>query len=468
MQGVGGNVGTAPERREIVRFAHAGVWRGSKTKRGIVCVESALAYSCKAFYDVRMFNRFVFPRLFSVICGSLCFSLLGESLAPKPLVDSVTRHVLRKNRDGLGTTWFHPKVCLVPGLAGEPSSALMALQEITGSDYFGPVHWSESRDLGDSWTEPRRIEALDRIPVAQHEGLLAGVCDVVPEYHPQTGTVLALGQVVFYRGDRFSNNDQLPRYPVYAVRRSDGTWGRRRRLHWDDPRGSFIYSNNCGQRVVLPNGDILLAFTFGTQSESRSVASVRCSFDGEELLIKEVGPALLLAHGRGLLEPSLTSFKGRYYLTIRAEDGKGYQSVSDDGLNWQAKEAWRWEDGEQIFMSSTQQHWLTHSEGLYLVYTRRDEANKGVIRWRAPLWMARVNPDTRRLFRATERVIFPLVGDGVGNPDQVALMGNFHVTNITPSESWITVGEWIPKDGARGDLLLAKIRWKQANQLLLQ
>ena len=30
---------------------------------------------------------------------------------------------------------------------------------------------------------------------------------------------------------------------------------------------------------------------------------------------------------------------------MRAEDGRGYVSVSDDGLNWAEKRAWAWEDG---------------------------------------------------------------------------------------------------------------------------
>ena len=342
----------------------------------------------------------------------------------------------------------------------------MAVQEIGGSDYFGPVHWSESQDLGKSWDDPKPIASLGRIPEPKHPGLMAGVCDVVPQYHPQTGTVLAMGHVVFYRGPRFSKNDQLARYPVYSVRRKDGTWGPRKILKWDDPRGAFIYSNNCGQRVMLPDGDILLAFTFGPESKNRMVAGVRCSFDGATLKIKQVGKPLELKHGRGLLEPSVTAFNGRVHITIRAEDGHGYYSVSDDGLNWEPKQKWMWDDGEPIGMSTTQQHWLAHSDGLHLVYTRKDKSNSGVIRWRSPLWTARMDTKTGRLIRATERVVLPLVGDGVDDPNNVALMGNFNVTNASRDESWVTVGEWMPRNGAKGNALLARIRWKKPNRLV--
>lgn len=379
------------------------------------------------------------------------------------LVKSITKSVVRTNRDGRGVTWFHPRVAMVPRRGGGVS-ALMNLQEISGSDYFGPVHWSESRDLGRSWSEPVEIPAFGRVPVPGHDGLLAGVCDVTPQYHPPSDTVLALGHVVFYRDNRFARKDQLPRYPVYAIRRSDGTWSKRKILKWDDPRGAFIYTNNCGQRVVMPNGDIMMSFTFGATSQSRSVCGVRCTYDGRELQVAQVGPPLTHSAGRGLLEPSLVRFRERFYLTIRAEDGRGYVAVSDNGLNYR-KQPWTWDDGEPLEMSSTQQHWLPHSDGLYLVYTRKDASNTGVIRWRSPLWMARVDVSRLRLVRSSERVVLPLVGNGTAHPDAVALMGNFATTNVSPDESWVTVGEWLPRRGARGDLLLSRIRWSKPNRL---
>lgn len=395
---------------------------------------------------------------------------IGLGLAPgntseTDLVESITQETIWRNRNGQGTTWFHPRSCLVPDGKGS-QFYLMTLQEIGGSDYFGPVHWSRSTDLGAHWSDPEPVPSLGRIPVPGHDGLQAGVCDVVPEYHSPTDTTLALGHVVFYRGKRFSKTDQLPRFPLYAVRRADGTWSERRKLVWDDPRGGFIYSNNCGQRHVLPSGDILLAFTFGPGSEAREVAGVRCSFDGENLVVKEVGPALSNPVGRGLLEPSIASFGGRIYLTIRAEDDRGYVSVSEDGLAYEKPRPWRWENGDLLTMSTTQQHWMVHSDGLYLVYTREDASNSRVIRWRSPLWMARVDPDRLCLLRDTEQTVIPLTGDGVDAPDGVPLMGNFHVTSASPGESWVTVGEWLPRGGARGDTRLARIRWARPNRNL--
>jgi len=408
-------------------------------------------------------RRFLQSTSILALAGSSAFSRADE-----PLIASITKETVRRNRDGSGgVTWFHPRACMTPGQDGKPATALMTLQSIGGSDYFGPVHWSESADLGANWSKPEAIPALGWHEMdAKYNGLKAGVCDVVPEYHPPTGTVLALGHVVFYRGAKFSRGDQLARYPVYAVRRKDGTWSERRILKWEDPRGSFIYTNNCGQRIVLPNGDIAMSFTFGDQANFRKVAGVLCSFDGERLKIKQVGKPLELNHKRGLLEPSIARFGGKFFITIRAEDDRGYNSVSEDGLNWAEKKPWTWDDGEPLTMSTTQQHWLTHSDGLFLVYTRKDQSNTNVIRWRSPLWVAQVDPEKRHLIRATERVALPLVGDGVNDPNGVALMGNFHVTNASRDESWVTVGEWLPRKGAKGDLLMARIKWNRPNRLV--
>ena len=383
------------------------------------------------------------------------------------LVASISKETLWSNRDGSGRTWFHPRVCMMPGPTQAPT-ALMTLQEIGNSDYFGQEHWSISSDMGKTWSDPEPIAAFDRDPVpGRDDSLKAAVCDVTPQFHPQTGSVIALGHVVFYKGDYFARNEQLSRYPVYAIRSEDGHWSERKILEWDDPRGASIYSNNCGQRVVLPNGDVQMSFTFGPKPLNRMAAGVRASFDGNELKVLEVGPPLKNPIGRGLLEPSVTQFDGRFWITIRAEDDRGYFSVSDDGLNWEAKRAWCWEDGTPLEMSTTQQHWLTHSDGLFLVYTRRDDSNEKVVRWRAPLWIAQVDTENRCLRKTTEKIVLPLVGDGVDDPDNVALMGNFNVTNVSPYESWVTVGEMMPRNGYTGDVLLARIRWSKPNALPL-
>ncbi|MBL9209132.1 MAG: exo-alpha-sialidase [Opitutaceae bacterium] len=383
-----------------------------------------------------------------------------------PLVAAIEKVTLRRGRDGSGPTWFHPRACPVPDPAGP--RVFMTLQTILGSDNFGPVHGMESADRGVTWTEPQPVPALGRLP--QPDGKEEGVCDVVPEYHARSRTVLALGHNVFYEKGRFIR-EQPPRWPVYAVWRN-GQWGPRRRLEWDDPRGGYIYSNNCGQRITLPNGDILLAFSYKPEVKGRArcVAGVICSYDGEILRVKNVGDEIPATDNRSIVEPSLARFNGRFFITLRTdhEDNCAYVTSSDDGLRWGPKLKWRWDDGEPLVTQATQQHWLTHSDGLFLVYTRKDASNLNVIRWRSPLFMAQVDPATLRLRRATERVVLPLVGDGVNDPDRVAIMGNFHPMNLGPHESWVTVGEWQPRNRIRGDTLLARIRWSRPNRLVAE
>jgi hypothetical protein len=398
---------------------------------------------------------------FAAAGGLLGSANFAAAQAADDLIVSIDKETILRGRDGAGPTWFHPRACRIPD--GDGATLFMTLQTITGSDYFGPVHWMTSRDEGRTWTEPQPVPPLGR--VKQPDGAEEGVCDVVPEWHAPTQSVLALGHNVFYSGPKFSSN-QPPRWPVYAVWRG-GQWGPRRQLEWNDPRGATIYSNGCGQRVTLPYGDILMSLTYGAEkNQPRSVSSVICGFDGETLTVKTVGEAITHNAGRGLLEPSLTQFQKRFFLTLRAEDGRGYVCASEDGLRWTPKQAWTWDDGEPLTLSTTQQHWITHSDALFLVYTRKDSSNVNVIRWRSPLWIAQVDPQSLRLRRDTERVVLPLVGDGVNDPDRVALMGNFHTTNISPQESWVTVGEWQPRNHIHGDLLLARIRWSQPNRQL--
>jgi hypothetical protein len=159
-------------------------------------------------------------------------------------------------------------------------------------------------------------------------------------------------------------------------------------------------------------------------------------------------------------------YRGKFYATLRAEDSRGYVAASDDGLDFAEKQPWCWDDGTPLEMSTTQQHWLPHSEALHLVYTRKDASNAKVIRWRAPLFMAQVDLKTLRLIRETERIVLPLTGDGVNAADEVPLMGNFQTLNVSANESWVTDGEMLPKHGFKGNLVQGKIRWSRPNGLV--
>jgi len=376
------------------------------------------------------------------------------------MIHSIESQIIWHGRQK-GVTWFHPRACTVPNDHG--TTVLMTCQSIDGSDVFGQVHWSVSNDLGHTWSDPQPIPGLGRRSLP--EGIEEGVCDVVPEYHPQTGTVLAVGHNVYYK-DNVLTRPSEGRCTVYVVRDSTGRWSERRTLRWDHPDTSGIYTAGCAQRIPLSDGDLLVPLSYTSiERTARAVTTVRCGFDGQVLTVKDTGNELRLPVGRGLLEPSLAFLGGRYYMTLRAEDGHGYVSASSNGLAWADPLSWCWEDGKPLTMSTTQQRWLAHSDALYLVYTRKAEENTNVMRWRAPLYVAQVDRSALRLLRETEQVVLPIRGDGIADPDNVARMGNFHTVSVSEKESWVTVGETLPAQGWHGDTLLARIDWSAPNRL---
>ena len=77
--------------------------------------------------------------------------------------------------------------------------------------------------------------------------------------------------------------------------------------------------------------------------------------------------------------------------------------------------------------------------------------------------MAAVDQKTMRLIRSTERVVFPLIGDGLNNPTMVPHYGNFHTMMLNRDQSLILAGEVIPAN-FRGDMLMARIWWATPNR----
>lgn len=231
----------------------------------------------------------------------------------------------------------------------------------------------------------------------------------------------------------------------------------------------------CSQRYDLPGGDILLPFYFKNPEASQySVAVMRCGFDGKTLEYRRHGSELTVPVKRGLYEPSLTKFGDRFYLTMRNDD-HGYISVSEDGLTFSDPKEWTFDDRSDLGNYNTQQHWVTHSDALFLVYTRRGANNDHVFRHRAPLFIARVDPKKLQVIRESEQVLVPEHG---------ARLGNFGVTEVSESETWVTVTEWmqipgtndgrreriahdaalLEQRGADNRIWVAKIRWNKPNR----
>ena len=155
-------------------------------------------------------------------------------------------------------------------------------------------------------------------------------------------------------------------------------------------------------------------------------------------------------------------------MTIR-NDIKGYVTTSTDGLNFDHIKPWTFDDGQELGSYNTQQHWLAHSDGLFLIYTRRGANNDMIMRHRAPLFMAQVDPEKLHVIRKTEKVIVPNRG---------AQLGNFGANMVNEKESWVTVSEGIfgnekqrrKKEamGADGSTFLIRILWDKSNKMAKQ
>jgi hypothetical protein len=222
----------------------------------------------------------------------------------------------------------------------------------------------------------------------------------------------------------------------------------------------FLVAPGCVQWLVNSDGTILLPMYYkGPKGDDYSTTVLHCQFDGETLKYIKHGDELAIQGGRGFVEPSLAFFGGKYYLTLR-NDARGYVTTSDDGLKYAPVKAWTFDDGQDLGSYNTQAHWLVHSDGLFLSYTRRGANNDHIARHRAPLFVAQVDPEKLQVLRATEKVLIPKRG---------VMLGNFGAAAITPEESWVTDAEFLVGDkpharGADGSTFAAKVRWSRPSR----
>jgi len=361
------------------------------------------------------------------------------------------------------TCWVHARPAVVPG---DPAFGIITTQKLllSADDCFFEINDFRSEDGGKTWTGPnQQPETLGR--KLRENGLQEALADFSPMWHAATGVVLATGLNGFYRGDEQSRypDGRRTKYSVFDPKTR--TWAEARSLEFPDGKAPFIEGAGCTQRVDLPDGNILLPTYFRREAVGDAPVFVstvmRCRFDGETLSYLEHGSELTLPHGRGFVEPSLACWQGRYFLTLR-NDAAGYVTDSADGLHFATPKPWIFDDGSELGSYNTQQKWVTFQDELHLVYTRKGANNDHVMRHRAPLFIAQVDPDRLCVLRDTEEVLVPERG---------ARLGNFGVAQVSENESWVTVSEWMQtklpdwsdsticeKYGSDNSLFLAKIR----------
>ena len=363
--------------------------------------------------------------------------------------------------------WVHARAGAIPPDSpdNDASKPLVVMTQqklkLSGSDVFYALNNTVSKDLGKTWTAPARQEVFARQKVDDRVEMT--VCDFWPRWHAKTGKLLGTGHTVVYEDNKVKHvRPRATPYSIYDPRTR--TWSTWKILKVPDEPKFKNAGAGCVQRFDLPNGDILLPFYFKEpEAKQYSVTVARCQFDGETLSYLKHGSELTIPVKRGLYEPSVTGFRSRFYLTMRNDD-HGYISVSDDGLNYSKPKKWTFDDGADLGNYNTQQHWVTHEKGLFLCYTRRGAGNDHVFRHRAPLFIARVDPEKLQVIRSTEQILVPEFG---------ARLGNFGVTEIDSDETWVTVTEWmqtkaphwndssIPMGyGSDNRVWIAKLKWR--------
>ena len=318
---------------------------------------------------------------------------------------------------------------------------------LTGMDVFYPINDMRTDDGGRTWSDP--VDHADSFGRRKLDGgVEEGVCDFWPAWHAASGRLLGTCHTVRYVDDNIPRRF-VPRSTAYSVYDPDArTWSQWKKLEMPDPEKFGNSGAGSTQRVDLPGGDILLPTYFaipetydslpdGMPLSQHGATVMRCTFDGQTLRYLEHGNEMTVAHGRGFCEPSLAAFNGRYYLTLR-NDELGYVTSGGDGLHFDQPRPWTFDDGSDLGNYNTQQHWVNGPDGLYLVYTRRGANNDHVFRHRAPLFLARVDPDRLCVIRQTERILVPERG---------ARLGNFGITPISPNEIWVTTAEWMQTTG---------------------
>ncbi|MGD9646191.1 MAG: GDSL-type esterase/lipase family protein [Pirellulales bacterium] len=384
--------------------------------------------------------------------------------AKGPSIDFEVRLEELLSHDDGEFLWYHPRATVFP----DPKTPRACVQLITlqkhlmVSDHYDGLGTMTRTDAG--WSPPSPVASLAWRK--DDSGATIAVCDVTPGYHAPSGKVLAIGAKILYddAGKQLTSAPYAHQiaYAVYSPKQQ-GEWSEWRILDLpDEPEKFHLATPGCAQWIVDDtDGHILLPiYHKGPAGEAYSASVLRCAFDGQKLTLIEPGATLELSEVRGLCEPSLARYRGRYYLTLR-NDLRGYVTTSDDGLNYAPITPWLFDDGGELGSYNTQQHWLVHSDGLFLVYTRRGANNDHIVRHRAPLFLARVDTATLRAIRGSEKVVIPERGGE---------LGNFGANAVSPEESWVTVGEGVWNEdarrrGAKGSVFIAHIEWSRPNRL---
>lgn len=364
--------------------------------------------------------------------------------------------------------WFHPRATAIPGLGndGLPAVIMTIQKHLITDDHYSGLWTLRSDDLGNTWKGPTEIPELawrtEPGPVPVH----LAVADVTPQWHAKSGKVIAIGIQVRYddKGRQLSDKPRSHDFAYTVYDPKTDRWTVWRNLEGvPDAEGQYYsVAPGCVQSVIKDDGSLLVpVYVKNRDGDDYQSTVFALDFDGDKLTYKSHGDELKIQGRRGCYEPSLIFYQGRYYLTLR-NDIKAYVTTSEDGHHFGPLKAWTFDDGSDLGSYNTQAHWLVHSQGLFLTYTRRGADNDHIARNRAPIFLAQVDTANLQVMRKTEQVVLPERG---------VMLGNFGASSITPDESWITDAEYINNGmkhprGADGTTWVGRVKWSQPNSLV--
>ena len=314
--------------------------------------------------------------------------------------------------------------------------------KMTGSDTFYDEYSAKSTDGGKTFLEPKVMRRFQKI----NNGIRETYFKKCSFYHKNHNKfVCFLMKALFDEKDVILRNNTPPNpsvhlgYPYYIFRDVNTGDYMGEPIELEIPFEADCFSP-FGQPIEYDNGDVLLNFYGAKKGEGTYyIWSMLLSFDGNKFQVKKYGERLTCRKGYGFSEASIAMLNDKYYITLRGEE-EGYLAISDDGINYSEPIVWKWDDGSILQNYMTQQRWLRFKDGLFLAYTRKGANNDHVFRHRAPMFMARFDEDNLCLIKSTEVILVPELG---------ARLGNFNITDVSDTESWLVTAEWMQTWGPK-------------------
>ena len=216
--------------------------------------------------------------LIAVLAGGSLFAQQG------PVDYQLELEIILPEAQGKGS-WFQPRPTAIPAARkdGTPS-VVMTIQQAIGSDFFTGLSVMETRDLGQTWTQPEALSQLGWRPA--ENDLTVGVCDVTLGWHAPTGKVLGIGHTARYTKRGFAGFGHR-RDTIYTVHDpKSGTW-----TPWtvfEFPKtgdDKYFFNGVHGQWLVEPDGSVLVPAYYVPPNQGFLLRGIvmRCKFDGDKL-----------------------------------------------------------------------------------------------------------------------------------------------------------------------------------------